>query len=438
MSIIHLLRQGLSKPIGTDVGALMSLLREIANHSREGPAQQPMHSAWLVATSASTMKEVLSAPLSLWSAVLPWERCRGLSLIASETFAAPQIPPPVLEGLDPLAVVHVDPERRIRFQLQSRGMLFFHPHTEHSETTHYWSGAITTPLDVAFCLRNPSTDWITSRTGEVPITNHSSWIVDSHDHLEPFVHRKCTVTGAYDWNDARKHTAQSRPGANVRIVLEIRRGLIDELLATSLSKLLQDDGATAAAGGVALTLQLSEALTMEMKDKKAVAKSMVPPLESRCSALILEATRPVARTMKQDQMATSVITRPMRTFFERGGDGTMDPSEAPGTLSTPFSGSTSGQHTSAKTAALYPMVSPGMADFPPLPYELVALCMRLGLCDDVLSVVTRRMLREVEDGTCSGADLQHLVNLVTDDVCLVQSEELSSAVLLAARAAHSN
>jgi hypothetical protein len=222
---------------------LLPLLRELAVYARHVPLASKPRRDVHVAVTSKEKGDRAQLTLRCWSAVFPWELAYGLSNCPGEQ-------------LSPAGSVTGMPS----------GMLFVQPPA--SGLTHFWSGAIRTPLDVAFVYQSrmgftlgdlarldpfPSGD-AAATNGTAAGSSHS--VVSSGPQV-------CRVleTGAGTLAGAGLDPAQLRPGERVDLrhsgdmLLEIKekhrlndtfgKALVDAVmhLQSALCRRRRDDGA---------------------------------------------------------------------------------------------------------------------------------------------------------------------------------------------------
>nr|CCC90487.1 conserved hypothetical protein [Trypanosoma congolense IL3000] len=309
-SVFDIARSHITLPVSKDGSALRQVLRDWLSYSERVPLQKkPAFPAELSVTVYAPrggtpheaqivrpLRYTRRVPLLLWTAVLPWEVQRGLSMSLLEPPEQDTVEDGCAEkpedslGNDSKAAVKEEEEEEDPFGVVSdfsrtseglvcdipasgtvvtpsptAGMLFVMSPESASEGLHFWSGGINYPIDIAFItalepvatstdsfselrrkrINAASSGYDVSRffpDGELDSPT-VAFAVQSHSYLDPFPRCDATSRATGDGIDtsARRYTAQpvglsKDEYRGVRYVLETRRHFLGEAINIALQE----------------------------------------------------------------------------------------------------------------------------------------------------------------------------------------------------------
>ncbi|RNF21350.1 uncharacterized protein Tco025E_03430 [Trypanosoma conorhini] len=583
-SVFDIARSHVTLPVTRDLEALRRVLRDWHHYTEKLQLQEKTtHPAALCVTVHPSRRfapppspqggagdtYTRRVPLRLWTAVLPWEVQRGLSMSELRlpgTLGAPEHRGEAVDGdangphvrdtaaaaeeeeEDPFGVVTAaSPGTMGEVQglrcgatgitaaaapaSASPGMLFVLDVESAAQGVSFWSGAILQSIDVAFIspvepvvANSQSFQELRRRqlaaaegggrsgTDERRAVHGLSrffpegeldsptvaFAVQSHSHLDPFPRcDRAAGTGGQRRHTAApaevepSHAAAGGGNAPPRYVLETPRHLFRDSVGAALRECRQLR-ATTAAMEVTLTLELSDGLKEELREKARLCSNYVLPLEEhiayhlRRQSSTAEAPqweREAPQSAKEETiLATTgkaaapppaalaeVVQWPIRPARPNMAGATAATrlrspmlAEEHENLPSQLAPSVTGKHEapvlrsaekaqnqliSARAIARYPSTSSHMPHLPPIDYELFDLCLRLGLCqEDVIYYFYGRIMREWQkelrrlrerpagtgNSAVRDADIRRMLLLVRDPSLQVP-EELSACVEAVAR-----
>ncbi|EKF28543.1 hypothetical protein MOQ_007705 [Trypanosoma cruzi marinkellei] len=546
-SVFEIARSHITLPVSRDMNALRQVLRDwhyyteklelqkktthpaalcVAVHPSRNPTASPpqgvsLHPSLRGAAGGAYTRRV---PLQLWTAVLPWEVQRGLSMselrLSSTLMDATgskqenkmenensrHAREMQEEEDDPFGVVTAPSTstngamRTPPFATNAAavtapfpGMLFVMDVDSAAQGVSFWSGAIAQPIDVAFI--SPIEPAVTNSHSFQELRQRQlaaaegggrrgvdekravhniarffpdgeldsptvTFAVQSYSHLDPFP--QCDKTGGTkrrqhiaqpagaDRRDAAFATGGDEHNSRPRYVLETTRYLICDSVERTLRECRQQRATAAEALGgkkksvhegneegmeVTITLELSDSLKEELREKARLYTNYVMPLEEHIAYHIRRQNSSVAGDGYDDD----VPRREMESEGKTGDNHTLvstcaaasppfcppvTPVGVTGGPIYPSRPNTTGRHSvmplrspklaeeyedvpshlvpsvkgkheapvlqraerehgqliSARALARYPNTSSHMPVIPPIDYELFDLCLRLGLC----------------------------------------------------------
>jgi hypothetical protein len=437
----------------------------------------------------SMPKSSCEAKMRLWSAVLPWETARGLS----------GAPPHALVA-DPL-LAFIDGQQTTANGQQSAtvpkpstseiaesgeiGMLFLHSNSIASSALKspppsFWSGAITTPIDIGFIQRTDPYAGVRSNIrqalGRLVGLDDPKFGVDTLraegmelviadcGKLEPFetcdrvngtplaqLYPDLYGKGGALPNSKRTTEVTSR-AHNISLVLETRRGMLRDHVTRAVSSAprVATDNSQA---NVVMMLKLSDELHDEIEEKRQLLKTMVASLEDSVKSDIARSGRAHKKDDDSGSEATSesdetsaedprpVVHHRSRDPDARSKDDDVanDPRLTPtlvgkqstSSLATSDDGASS--TTSARRASRYPQSDPSMMHLSKLNYPVLVMAFKLCLCVQEIMALGPRMIDELQRGVVDRENISWLLHFV-DDPSLSLPDELTNAIRVAARA----
>lgn len=401
--VLEILRRNATASV-RDVPALKRLLRDLLAYNKTPLTSKPTFGAALriealpqrFGSSRHTVD--VRVPMQLWPAVFPWESARGLSHTPRDVLCPT---PPATAPASAGGGLVVPPEQQASLLRNSRlnpGMLFLMPEVDFTRPVAFWSGGITTGLDVAF-LQPFKEDSFVKRMASLtraPDGPPSKSHVGDIGALVPF-----SV-------DEGPHQVQSRCTA-VEMVLEMRRGWFAEALKALRSELPEDAQralGTAELPDCRMTLELSEALNREMLTKGQLFAEYVAGIALHVNEAIRSCNVPA-----KDSAAK-----------KEGGAATLDFEGTP-------EDATRGR-PSAAAESKFPRTSVDVPRLPPLDYELVTLAYQLNLGMEAIGRCSNRIVDEVQRLVATEKDVQLLHELVIDPAVDLYPPELGPLVLL--------
>ncbi|RNF00450.1 hypothetical protein TraAM80_07629 [Trypanosoma rangeli] len=609
-SVFDIARSHITLPVTRDVNALRQVLRDWHHYTEKLQLQEKTtHPAALCVTVHPSRKTTASplrsfapqssqghtvadtytrrVPLRLWTAVLPWEVQRGLSMSELRLSSTPERQQDVSKGdensqhaqemaaaaaaevegeeEDPFGVVTAaSPGRSGAVQSPRRnvmacnvtspatsvspGMLFVLDAESAAQGVSFWSGAILQSVDVAFI--SPVEPVVTNSSSFQELRQRQlaaaegggrrsmdekravhnlarffpegeldsptvTFAVQSYSHLDPFP--RCDRAGGAK-GQRRQHMAEpAAVGRNngdaggynnpPRYVLETLRHLLRDSVDTALQECRRLRATAAARSGgegdvyepheeameVALTLELSDGLKEELREKARLCTNYVLPLEEHISYHIrrqnssdeaLQRNQEAGRAAKEDTIfapmgevsapppgALAVVAkRPIHLAQpNKVGATSAMPLRSPmlaeehEDLPSHLVPSVKGKHESpvlrsaereqnqlisARALAQYPNTSSHIPALPPIDYELFDLCLRLGVSrKDVIYYFYGRIIWEwqkelqrlrkhpagASSSAISDADIRRMLLLVRDPSLQVPEELLACVETVARR-----
>ncbi|CUG93134.1 Hypothetical protein, putative [Bodo saltans] len=433
----------------------------------------------------SMPKSTWETRMNLWSAVLPWETARGLSGASPRAIVAD----PLLDFIDEKRVPSSTPTVNEIAESGEIGMLFLHTleHTPvvNSAPPSFWSGAITTPIDIGFIQR---TDPYAGVRGNIrkalgrlvgnddPNFGKDSLradgmelIVADCNKLEPF--EGCDqVNGTplaqlypdlygkkgssqQQQTPARRTTEVTSRAHKISLVLETRRGMFRDHIthAVSHAPRIANDNSQA---NVVMMLKLSDELHDEIEEKRQLLRTMVTSLERNVRSELAKSSRQSPneeeKMMEENEGIVSEDTRRDERRHHRSRDPdtrrddddivrvSADTPTLNGRQSVSSTGNTSksddeGTTTSARRASRYPRSDPSMVHLTQLNYPLLVLAFKLSLCVPEIMALGPRIVYELQRGTVDTHSISWLLHFV-GDTSLSLPDELINAIRAAAHA----
>jgi hypothetical protein len=394
--ITDVLRRHVHTNALTDTNSLKHVLRDIISFSEEiALSEKPRFDATLQLRALQNGNSIgnYSTDISVWTAVLPWETARGLSCVPASAFACGER----------------DPER---------GMLFADPSYGRGGGLSFWSGAITTSIDVAFLRCVDPHRTLKAELESIIKAPLANRMLDVHYELLDFAWLDPLPADgpsgelpAGDWNE-KSFTAET-VADRVEMVLETRRFLFADA-----AKAVETD---ALGGGGTMNLEvkllLSDDLCNDLAEKYQICQTFVKTLDAR----IVQLLQGMNNCASPQQDSPKRATRRSCLSREVNGGPDDDGAIAAASKSPEFAKRLGNQQQCddlPRRSSRFVGGDPQMRALPTMDYELLAIGWRLGLAQTEAMRHFNRMTHELQQGKVSAGDLAALAALARDpSVC---------------------
>ena len=397
-----------------DVHALKSMLRDLVEFNERTPlVEKPRFDAKMHVRVKRDGKALgdFSTDLSLWTAVLPWETARGLSFV-------------------PQSVLLGDEDRS-----PARGMLFADPAYGRGGVS-FWSGAITTPIDVAFlrCVDpHQSLKAELEAVTRSPLANRMLDVryelldFSSLDPISPGELTSFSEEGKH--GEGGKSFAAATEHERIEMVLETRRFLFADAARSVVASVFGDEKDVAGDVDLELNVELSDDLFRDLAEKYRLCETFVRAVDVKVAELVRGMNTCTSTSHRNSDRSTP--QRATRLSREVGG-GDDDSAVALATHSFEKGlDQASGNGHSATRSSRFVRGDPQMKVLPKMDYELFALSWRLGLAQGESMRHFERMEHELRRGQVGESDLSALAELAGDPSICFPSD--SRQLILAAR-----